>query len=640
MSLVTESRFVFLDPVHGETVNSWIGRIHHRANFPVKNFFAEIFGALGWRGMLNPAMPTNLLSIAKYCPPGHLFNDSRQIATHNTAAPYFIYFKDEKRRQELLDLAANSDGRRFYHTAFGATTYPIRPFPEQPRFCLECIDEEWEMNGYPIFHVEHQLPGVALCWRHKTKLWMGCKQCGRRHSQSAPIHLPGQCALGHIRSHQPAFEHLPDNDSVLVWIATESAYIWKSTFCFSRSPISLLRQAACDRFPEGNRYSVNKLRERLNSRFGSILNWLESPATKEEKWYRKALSPSTHENGQIGSLRCLLLLGAIFESVHDFEMYAAEVDKPPMLPDRIVNTSDSNSEWAKDLASFLSKNDFRLNRVQRILGISFTEIKQEMIKQRIALPKSGSAFDKIPSSVYSAIVRDLQSGQDKLCVAQRHDVSMYQMELIMLWEPGLQEEWWIAWINLSLDSAKATVLSYRGDPPQRTRGEIRRKYPGRMETIQRHDPDWIPANLPVKPRGLSLHSSQWNRVEYDNEVSQKIEAIAKAELATGRPRFLSVTRLVRESGQWHRFETHQKNLPKIRGALNRVVESREQFHLRRLIWASRQLVLRSKPIGLNILRLTSGLSAKIVEKHFDYVVRHPNVNASIPFDPPLSTLST
>lgn len=636
MSDISNSRFAFIDATPGETVQSWIARMYHRGSFTINTVVRDIFGNAAWRGLLNPALPTNLKSIAAHCPPGHWFNSASQIVMNNTAVPYFIYFKDEKRRGELCSLVECSDGRKSYHAAFGTATYPIRATPDQPQFCLECIDEEWDKVGFPIFHVEHQLPGVALCWRHKTVLWKGCNQCGRRHSQSAPVHLPGQCAYGHIRAHEQAFPNIPGERSALEWIAIESAYMWRSQFRFPENPLSILRRAACDRFASGNGYDVGKLRERLISRFGSVLEWLESPVTRENKWYRKALSSNDKESRQPSALRCLLLVGAIFESVKDFETYAR---KETEGLDVHEDNADSTKEWAQNLPAVLSKNSFRLNRVQRLLGVSFTEIKQEMLNQKIDLPKSGIAFNRIPPSVYSAVLRDLRAGGDKLHVARSRKLSLYQMELIVLWEPGLQDEWEAAWLKQSLDSAKSTVLNYRGNPAQRSRSEIWSKHPGCMETIWKRDPDWIEANLLERPRGRSDRTKQWSRREYDHQVSEKMVKIAKAELAGGRPRLLSVTRLVKESGQWQRYEKYREDLPLVQETLHLLVESKEQFHLRRLIWAGRQLVLRCKPIHLQSLRMTSGLDGRVVKQHFDNVVKHPGVHAPVPYASPHNSVS-
>jgi hypothetical protein len=76
------------------------------------------------------------------------------------------------------------------------------------RWCPDCVRQDIEDVGEPIWHVAHQLPGVLVCTRHKTWLAAGCGRCGWQPYPSwAMGYPPVRCANGHvIASRRPGHE--------------------------------------------------------------------------------------------------------------------------------------------------------------------------------------------------------------------------------------------------------------------------------------------------------------------------------------------------------------------------------------------------------------------------------------------------
>jgi hypothetical protein len=126
--------------------------------------------------------------------------------------------------------------------SLGLTQYRCGNGPKHPRFCSACIQEDERTLGFPYFHRKHQLPGVAVCWKHDEILSHGCYICGAYPIPGRGLSMPGRCKCSSELLPMPAFDKLPANHAVLKWLADESAQLVNAVGTTAASSRATLRQ--------------------------------------------------------------------------------------------------------------------------------------------------------------------------------------------------------------------------------------------------------------------------------------------------------------------------------------------------------------------------------------------------------------
>jgi hypothetical protein len=115
--------------------------------------------------------------------------------------------------------------------------------------------------------------------------------------------------------------------------------------------------------------------------------------------------------------------------------------------------------------------------------------------------------------------------------------------------------------------------------------------------LYRNDLHWLKAHLDEidAHRGCRQTSSLFTKL--DTLLAEKIIGCARSIRAVpGKPVRVSKTRIGRELDALSRFEKQLERLPLCANALASVCESTEDFHRRRLVWATEKLVRLGKPV--------------------------------------------
>lgn len=115
--------------------------------------------------------------------------------------------------------------------------------------------------------------------------------------------------------------------------------------------------------------------------------------------------------------------------------------------------------------------------------------------------------------------------------------------------------------------------------------------------LYRNDPHWLKAHLGEIGAHRECRQPSSLFSELDTLLAEKIIGCARSIRALpGKPVRVCKTRIGRELDALSRFEKQLDRLPLCADALASVCESTEDFHRRRLVWATEKLVRLGRPI--------------------------------------------
>lgn len=111
------------------------------------------------------------------------------IAAH-TLVPYFESVSPVPLRAQEIDQFAT------HHHA--NSRFRINSWKRHPlQFCTQCVRQDIDEIGEPIWRRTHQLPGVRVCVRHRAWLTRDCDACAWTATKTHLWYPPVKCPLGH-----------------------------------------------------------------------------------------------------------------------------------------------------------------------------------------------------------------------------------------------------------------------------------------------------------------------------------------------------------------------------------------------------------------------------------------------------------
>lgn len=140
-----------------ETVFSWIARLYRLSHFVHLRYFSqEYFGVK--RVRLHPYLPAHIEAIAS-----KTGVESDCLLIFHTLYPLFLFFGIEK-NDRLRDAMYSEHGEGVIAKA--ALPNSKITFFNGLKFCPMCEKEDITQLGFPIYRLEHQIPGVNACSKH------------------------------------------------------------------------------------------------------------------------------------------------------------------------------------------------------------------------------------------------------------------------------------------------------------------------------------------------------------------------------------------------------------------------------------------------------------------------------------------
>ncbi len=162
-----------------ETIFSLASRFHHLSgNIDHKLTSRQLFGAA--RGGHPHDLPGGLARFSEVF--GGRLGSADEIIRSRTALPFLLAYKTEEDRANACNVMAQGSigslksALGLIASRFGASL-PLKA-------CLACMQQDREECGVPLWHIEHQLPGVWICREHGLVLGYSIsKQSGKTRYQ-------------------------------------------------------------------------------------------------------------------------------------------------------------------------------------------------------------------------------------------------------------------------------------------------------------------------------------------------------------------------------------------------------------------------------------------------------------------------
>lgn len=140
-----------------ETVFSWVARIFRLSHFVNLNqFYRKYFGVK--RVRLHPYLPAHLDEIAQ-----ETGSEAETLLMHHTLYPLFLFFNIENEGRLRASMLSRS-GQNVISKA--ALPHSKITFFNGQKYCPKCEKETTILLGFAYYRIEHQIPGVEVCWKH------------------------------------------------------------------------------------------------------------------------------------------------------------------------------------------------------------------------------------------------------------------------------------------------------------------------------------------------------------------------------------------------------------------------------------------------------------------------------------------
>lgn len=149
-----------------EIMYSLYARYHcYTGNENYKTTMYELFGSENVCSTI--LFPAHLKSLCQRFP-ANIYTPNELIRKH-TALPYYTPFIPEERKQELISLMIEGDGKSIY-MKLGKTASVIQS-PKYLYYCPKCVADDISKNGEAYWHRTHQMEGVKVCPIHNEWLF-------------------------------------------------------------------------------------------------------------------------------------------------------------------------------------------------------------------------------------------------------------------------------------------------------------------------------------------------------------------------------------------------------------------------------------------------------------------------------------
>ena len=612
----------YVVPEKDETVYSTVCRCVIRSNRDITAFLQELTGQKR-RVPLLSTVPALLSQIAAKVPFGHpWYDDPHRILRERTLLPYYLFGDLPEQRLPIYEAASVATMANSIPVSLGLSQYRCEAVAQHLRYCPQCAKEDMEESGFPYFHLKHQLPGVAVCWKHGEWLAHGCRTCGTYPLLKMPRALPGICRCKDGADPLFVVNNQTLEKQALLWIAQQSAAIldrpWDSPGLYRADIKTLALQKG---FGRGRNVVPERLANAVLRRFGEeTLSWLKFPAFVDgipAPWIRRFLNDV--DGGRRRPLIIsLLLVGVLADSLEAF-LQSVEAIRTPVL---CLNNEATYPQWHSQAQEILESGECGIPGTAKRLGIRSQELIKVAAARGWRVPLSAQTRKIYGEGKIAAIREGIRAGRDKTEIRKSYGCSDWTMQLIELSEPGLNQEYHDARKEITRERNRQKLLDFMESEPAPTREGLQEKEPGAYEFLIEYDKEWFDATLPKATRvGGSVGrkpKTDWQGL--DSEKARELEEI-RPQLYDEKSRPVRVTKTyaLKKINSLSVHSNSRANLPLVDKALTEIEEDVASFQRRKIRWALNQLIKNNGLISPNTVRLASGFSIKLITVNWGVV---------------------
>ncbi|MCY9661295.1 TnsD family Tn7-like transposition protein [Paenibacillus chondroitinus] len=530
-------------PYPDELLYSVVGRYHLRSgNSSPKWTLNNLFGTDSM--VLNAGLPSHLSAFCQKVLCSTRIEVEDWIESH-TLFSLYAPFMPKERANQLKGMMKSSNGSGI-HALVGLSAGVVAA-KEALCFCPICYDEDIIRYGEPYWHRSHQALGVFVCAEHRCLLHVITSPKEDRHGLTI---LPISRDLFESRPCLPS----TTTDKTIAILANFSLDIsnvltTNEVVClYSSKGLLLPRLAERGYVTPANRIRQAQLHEQFIAFYGEdFLELLESDISKDSSWLNFA---TRKERRVISPVRYVLLIRFLYGSWNDFiqaigNKYQPFGNKPWPCLNRAAD------HFGKNVVQSLQIS--RCSDTGRPIGIFACEC----------------------GFIYS------RRGPDQSTVGRMHI--------------GRVREYGLIWINkarqylkegLSLRQTARMLGVDVGTVIKYTRSDS-------IETFNYEKKSKVVAFQGSSMKQVCSCKATTNRVNWfqrDQVLSSLVAAKCKEmlQITDQKPVRVRFTTVAKRIAKLSLLENRKDKLPETMAALERHIESVEQFQIRRLKWAARK----------------------------------------------------
>lgn len=544
-----------------ETVFSLASRFHLLSgNIDHRLTSRQLFGAT--RGGHPHDLPGGLARFSEVF--GGRLGSADEIIRSRTALPFLLAYKTEEDRANACNVMAQGSigslksALGLIASRFGASL-PLKA-------CLACMQQDREECGVPLWHIEHQLPGVWVCREHGLVLGYSIsKQSGKTRYQwllpdqddleeglIASPNTPSTAALDLLKRIADAVEGIHQLSREGPVCPQRTALVLRGQFVH----LGLAAASGRIRQRESSTQFCNQMR------CVHAIRELSSIATTESSAYAQIMGLLSAHDGGFHPLRVATAVAWLFRSWADFvERY--EVSDLPEQAGAAAGVDEKALDPRRKVLLCLMRKGSSVTAAAKQIGVQVATAQAWLAQTGIDVNKRPSA---IRDETRDVAIAALRNGEDKERVAKTCGVSASSVNRLMRTEVGLHRHWINARLKRSREIArhqwKYALNSCSGVKSARL------NEPATYAWLYRNDRTWLAETNRTAETGPRSNNASvdWGRrdIQLMNQVQRAILAI-RVRRPKGRISVADVFCLVPDlKAKYRRID----DLPRTRSLLN------------------------------------------------------------------------
>ncbi|MEG6512524.1 TnsD family transposase [Desulforamulus ruminis] len=608
----------FPEPHPDELLYSVFARYHiWSRNISYKDTVLDLFGTKSACAVMD--LPNHLADLYKQLPLGSK-NTTEKLIQNHTLFPLYRPFLPQDRADIIQQMMLDSNKGGRIHTTIGVMASNIRS-PRFLKYCTECFRDDESIYGEPYWHRTHQVFGIFICPIHKT--WL----------------VESNVAVS-AQQNKHVFEPLLGPDKVQATLEIPTSFLYNYLF-LSESVYWLLNNdppvMGLKEIREGYLYALKKndlatfsgrvrQQELINCfrRFYGIEFLKQMDCTinlgQQDNWLSKLVR---EPRCAAHPIRHLLLMRFLGHSPENFFTQKAKGNLPfSEGPWFCLNAAAShygkpviyNCSITRDYRTGLPVGTFTCS-----CGFIYSRKgpdKKDSDKYKIGRIKEfGPIWEKELLRIWKEDYKGLRDAGrrlkvDPMTIKRQLNKLVFNDRIPPLNDCGIEkrhlskvEDYRSRWLMI--------VEKYSG----KSKTELRKIGKAQFAWLYRHDRSWLDENSP-KPKKRQKHGDfRVNWLQRDQEILNKvIDAVNEIKSREGKLTRVTISSIGKAIGDLCVLQKHLDKLPCTKMLLQKLVETEEDFQIRRVSKAAERLRAQDEPVKLWKIIRESGLRPNYSER--------------------------
>ncbi|MFL5628671.1 MAG: TnsD family Tn7-like transposition protein [Ktedonobacteraceae bacterium] len=546
-------------------------------------------------------LPSHLETFLNRLPPGHHYTIDTLIDNH-TLFPFYRPFLKRDWQQRVRECMQNNDGH-VIHALLGSTHNKLYSLGYL-RFCPQCVEADRKLFGECYWHRVHQLSCVRICPTHSIPLLesgvhTSNRRYGREFISAEKAVQEKYTPISIVEAFSQNFRRIARDVS---WLLDHPQFSYDSDLLKTQYYSILVNQGFAR---HGKRLYPEELIRSFNDYYTQDFLQLIHCRIKvddRDSWLRRAIRPGgsgTHPLHHLLLIHFLAYEAETFFNLPRTQRPFGDGPWPCLNPasDHYKQYRVLDCQWEQRAASnqgrptgtfscecgFVysrkgpdktSNDHFQLDHVKAYGLVWETVLQHLWYDPSITLKEIAWRLQVDPiTATHQALRIGLSSPR-----------------------PGCKKQWQLSdRPNLndtlqrrhSQEECRQAWLLLMEEHPGVGRYELIKKLPNIYSWLERNDLEWLKVHRPLSQRKVPPpRQIDWER--RDKEVAEAVKASAhRLKNTNGFLIKLTLTALGKDTGYQKAFARYLDKLPLTKHVLSQVVETREDYAIRRILWFAR-----------------------------------------------------